>query len=165
MNSGRQTLKRKQFSIDVKYKALKDVENGEKKSKIAARLGIVHNTLSTWIKDKDKIIIAYESCETGPKRKKLRAPDYDDVDGALLSWFMDAKKRNLPISGPILSAKALEIAAELGHHEFKSSNGWLQRFKSRHEISFKAMCGEANAVKMIDIPRGTLTCIHLVCYV
>ena len=151
MDSSKKPLKRKQFSIDVKYKALKDIEKGEKKSKIAASLGIVHNTLSTWIKDKDKIISAYETCETEPKRKKLRASDYEDVDRALLQWFTDARKRDLPVSGPMLSAKALEIAAELGHHEFKSSNGWLHRFKLRHKIIFKAVCGEANAVKMDDV--------------
>ncbi|XP_046667060.1 tigger transposable element-derived protein 4-like [Homalodisca vitripennis] len=44
------------------------------------------------------------------------------------------------------SSKAEHFARFLGHTEFKASNGWLENFKKRHNISFKKVCGERGAV-------------------
>ncbi|GBM80381.1 Tigger transposable element-derived protein 4 [Araneus ventricosus] len=38
--------------------------------------------------------------------------------------------------------KSLEFSNELGESNFVASNGWLQRFNSRHSPSFKKLCGE-----------------------
>ena len=45
-------------SIKDKYSALKEVEDGKTKSQVAAKDGITKNTLSTWLKNKDKIFEA-----------------------------------------------------------------------------------------------------------
>ena len=44
--------------------------------------------------------------------------------------------------------RAGELAKKMGvpKGEFKCSTGWLDRFKERHGISFKRVCGEENAV-------------------
>ena len=33
---------------------------------------------------------------------------------------------NIPVSGPILTIKAKELALKLGHRDFICSSGWLQ---------------------------------------
>ena len=38
--------------------------------------------------------------------------------------------------------KADILAAKLGHPDFKASQGWLDRFKKRHNVVFKAIGGE-----------------------
>ena len=43
-------------SLDKKLAALREVEKGRKKKDIANEFGIPQNTLSTWIKNKHKII-------------------------------------------------------------------------------------------------------------
>ncbi|KAI5626056.1 hypothetical protein C0J50_14328 [Silurus asotus] len=43
--------------------------------------------------------------------------------------------------------KASILAAKLGHPDFKACQGWLDRFKKRHNIVFKANCGESAAVQ------------------
>lgn len=43
----------------------------------------------------------------------------------------------MPITGPIIKAKAEIIAEKLGISEFKASDGWLEKFKQRHNISIK----------------------------
>ena len=61
-------------------------------------------------------------------------------------WFCRARSNNLPVSGPLIREKALAIAKELGLHDFKASVGWLDKFRSRHNISFRTVCGESSAV-------------------
>ncbi|XP_052074066.1 tigger transposable element-derived protein 4-like [Mytilus californianus] len=46
----------------------------------------------------------------------------------------------------MLTTKAEEFAKRLDHPEIKCSNGWLDRFKDRHNITFKKICGEATSV-------------------
>ena len=45
-------------SIKDKYQPLKEVEEGKSKLEVAAKYGTPKNTLSTWIKNKDKIFEA-----------------------------------------------------------------------------------------------------------
>ena len=51
-------------------------------------------------------------------------------------------------TGPMLQEKAMQIAKALDvpQDEFKASNGWLDRFKTRNEIKAKVISGEAGDV-------------------
>ena len=53
-------------SIKDKYSTLKEVEDGKTKSQVAAKYGIPKNTLSTWLKNKDKI---FEAIKKGNNSK------------------------------------------------------------------------------------------------
>ena len=64
-------------------------------------------------------------------------------DQALYKWFVKVREQEIPINGLALKEKALKYAEELGIDDFKASNGWFDRWKSRHEISFKTISGEA----------------------
>ncbi|KAL4153097.1 hypothetical protein QTP88_000930 [Uroleucon formosanum] len=61
-------------------------------------------------------------------------------------WKSHARAKNIPISGPILKEKALQVSKEFECENFKASNGWLDKFKSRYNISFKVVCGESKSV-------------------
>ncbi|XP_058869027.1 tigger transposable element-derived protein 4-like [Acipenser ruthenus] len=58
---------------------------------------------------------------------------------------------NRPVSGNILKNKAVEFAADLNVDAFKASNGWLDRWKKRHEIVLKRAQGEQ---KGADVSSG-----------
>lgn len=77
-----------------------------------------------------------------------RPSHYPDVEEALFSWFKDVRARNLPVSGDLLQTKAISLACLLGHHDFKGSSGWLQRFKNHHEIMCHTLSGEGSAVNL-----------------
>ncbi|GBN78214.1 hypothetical protein AVEN_45095-1 [Araneus ventricosus] len=63
-------------------------------------------------------------------------------------WFKQARDKNIPISGPIMRAKAEQFASALGSQDFKASTGWLNSFKDGNDISFKAVYGESGVVNI-----------------
>uniref|UniRef100_H3A0Z6 HTH CENPB-type domain-containing protein n=1 Tax=Latimeria chalumnae TaxID=7897 RepID=H3A0Z6_LATCH len=116
------------------------------------------SSLSAWIKYGDKIKLVYENQIFGYARKRMRMAKHPDVEEALFLWFKNARAQDVPVSGPILQIKTEKLATGLGHTDFKCSNGWLDRFKERHSITFHAVCGEASSVKssgQLQVWRGT----------
>lgn len=73
--------------------------------------------------------------------KRKRSFKEEDVDRALKIWFDQKIHQNARIGGPMLKAKAEQLAAEMGH-DFVPSDGWLSRFKQRYGISYKKEHGE-----------------------
>ncbi|KAH8019563.1 hypothetical protein HPB51_019990 [Rhipicephalus microplus] len=79
------------------------------------------------------------------KRCRLRGSSYLDVKEALMHWLKNARARNLPVSGPLLTGKALVFATLMGHDSFVCSSGWLARFKTRYNLTMKVVSGEGAA--------------------
>ncbi|XP_007529517.1 tigger transposable element-derived protein 4 [Erinaceus europaeus] len=138
--------KKKSLSIEEKIDIINAVESGKKKAEIAAEYGIKKNSLSSIMKNKDKVLEAFESLRFDPKRKRLRTAFYTDLEEALMRWYRIAQCLNVPVNGPMLRLKANDFAQKLGHNDFKCSNGWLDRFKSRYGLVFRAQPAEATGV-------------------
>lgn len=66
----------------------------------------------------------------------------------MLSWFNNQRQNNVPISGPIVKAKAEKFAEQLGVINFNVSEGWLRKFKHHHKITYGKMNGEVQDVDM-----------------
>ena len=148
---GKKGVKRKldSKSIETKYEVLMELEKGPKtKKQIADQYGLAKSTLATWVKKADEIKNSYLNGDFSSTRKKLRTAGYPEVEEALLTWFKSARDNNVPISGPFMMSKAEEFACRLGvpDGQFKCYSGWLERFKQRHGISFKRVCGEEKSV-------------------
>ena len=142
------STKRKMCTLETKYLAIMDVEKDEmSKGEIAKKYEVPPNTLSTWLKKADAYKKAYEEQGFGPKNKRMKKATYEDVEEALFAWFKEARSRDIPISGPILQDKAEQLSKQMGYPDFKCSTGWLSRFKTRKQIVFRVIKGEAKAVK------------------
>ncbi len=122
--------KLKNKSRIVKYDALLDLEKGESNKSVAEKYGVPKNTLSTWVKNKEKIKKAVNEGRN-LQRQKMRHADNDNLDKALMKWFSTRRNENIPINGPLLICKATEYAKKLGIDDFKGSTGWLARWKER----------------------------------
>nr|XP_002735168.1 PREDICTED: tigger transposable element-derived protein 6-like [Saccoglossus kowalevskii] len=145
-------VKRRALSLDCKVQMIKAIESGIRHGDVCRKFDVKPSTLSTILKKKTDVLKMFEHNKIEPCRKRMRFSAVDDVEQALLKWFTSARSMNVPISGPILQAKAEDLGQRMNHSEFKASNGWLERFKSRHGITFKSVCGEAASVSddMVD---------------
>ncbi len=126
------TPKRKTHTLETKYKAILEVEAGKKtKIAIAKELNIPLNTLSTWLAKAPVHKDAFQKQEFGGNVKRLKRGNYEDFEDALDIWMRSARSHNLILTGPIIKENVEELANELGHREFKASNGWLDQMKAR----------------------------------
>ncbi|NWR58009.1 TIGD4 protein, partial [Bucorvus abyssinicus] len=144
--------RKKSLSIEEKIDIINAVESGKKKADIAAKYGIKKNSVSSIMKNKEKVLEAFESLQFDPKRKRLRTAFYTDLEEALIKWYRIAQCLNMPVNAPMLRLKANDFARKLGHTDFKCSNGWLDRFKSRYSLVFRAHPVEAAATTTVDAP-------------
>ena len=152
MEKKRQTLTA--LTLKKKYELIQAVQNApasSKKKDIAAEFKIPSNTLSTIMKNKDHVIEKYHRQDIEPERKRFRSSAFTDIDEALLKWFEVVRDRNAAVSGPIMKEKANNLAKMLGHPDFRCSDGWLDRFKHRHNIRLKSVCGESADVVPEDL--------------
>ncbi|NXG26771.1 TIGD4 protein, partial [Grallaria varia] len=140
--------RKKSISIEEKVDIISAVESGEKKADIAAKYGIKKNSLSSIMKNKEKVLEAFETFD--PRRKRLRGALYADVEEALVRWCRGARAGPGSLSGPALRLKANDLAQRLGHGDFRCSNGWLDRFKARYGLVFRAQPVEAAAAAAVD---------------
>ncbi|XP_042149492.1 tigger transposable element-derived protein 6-like [Ixodes scapularis] len=134
--------KRKAISLEVKQRIHRDFRQGFKVGSLAKRYEPSQSTISTIIKAGDVLKKAGTSGHDD-QRKRVRDPLYGDVEDSLYQWFLTTRNRNVPISGPILAAKAKKFASLLGRENFEPGGGWIQRFKDRHGIVYKNVVGEA----------------------
>ncbi|XP_060875867.1 tigger transposable element-derived protein 6-like [Metopolophium dirhodum] len=130
------------LSIADKQKVIAAVKAGEKKKDVALRFGIPASTLSTILKQKDHLttLTPYSS---QIRQKKC---EYPDLEECLMAWFTQSRQNDIPISGPILKEKSKLFATNLGITNFQASEGWLEKFKKRHDLTFKKVCGESASV-------------------
>ncbi|GBM10573.1 hypothetical protein AVEN_21904-1 [Araneus ventricosus] len=80
------------------------------------------------------------------ENSKFHKTETSKIDEVVIKWFRYACAKNVPISGVLLQEKAREVVRTLGLDTLKASNGWLEKFQIRHNISFKSICGEEKSV-------------------
>lgn len=110
--------------LDTKFKAIRAVKKGEKsKSQIATDFGVPANNLSTWLKNKESNIETYQ--QLNPKRK-TRKTSTEMVEAA--------RKKSHFLAN--VGDESRGIARKLDKTDFKTSNGWIENFKSLQGITF-----------------------------
>ena len=111
-------------------RALKDIEKGLSNKDASLKYGVPPNTISTWIKNKEKYLKALEN-NCSSKKQKLRENNFEKLDNVVFRWFLSKRSQNIPIDGNLIKEKAIVYAKELGYTNFVGSTGWLDRWKRR----------------------------------
>ena len=82
----------------------------------------------------------------GAMKRKLKITGNEEINKLVWEWFVNIRSKNVPLSGPLIQAEAMNIAERLNITTFKASTGWLNSFRQRHAIVWNSVCGEAKDV-------------------
>ena len=126
--------KRTVLSIDQKLQICKQLKKGASITWLSKELGLGRYTICDIKQNEDKLVTFVEkldSAEASTMRKTMKAAQDKKLDEAVAMWFMQKRSEGVPISGPILTAKALQFHMKLypdGGEELKASTGWLNNY-------------------------------------
>ena len=109
--------------------------NGLSQRKLAIKYNISLGSVSNVLKRKAEYLSDYETNQNQSVKRKIMGMYAQKLDEEVNEWFVQQRSENIPIYGPILQQKAREISELLGDNlgSFKGSNGWLERFRTRHK--------------------------------
>lgn len=132
--------KRKRLTLAQKIEIIKfvDTENIGVRA-VAEKFNIGKTQVSDILKNREYLSQTFVEQRSDQSKRKFPKSDGEIIDTVIFQWYLHARVNNLSISGPLLKEKALELASEVGLNDFKASNGWLQKFKERHQISYKSV--------------------------
>jgi hypothetical protein len=152
--------KRVVLSIDQKVTIInRAVDNGENIKKLSVEFGVGVQTVRDLIKRKSEIFNFISTADTtaaASTRKTMKKSKLSDLDGAVFEWFKQKRAEGVPISGPMVSEKALFFHKNLNINErFSASAGWLEKFKKRHgirqlEIHGESLSGDLTAATLFN---------------
>ena len=121
--------KLKNTKLIQKCQIIRQIDKEMTNKEASEKFVVPKNTISTWMKNKDKLFEGLE--QSSSDAKKIRGCDYEQVDKAVFKWFSLQRSQNVPIDGPILKEKALQFAKSFNFSTFKASDGWLDKWKKR----------------------------------
>lgn len=79
--------------------------------------------------------------------KQAKTATHVKLEELLLTWFCELTAASVNVDDKVVREKADNIALSLGIENFQASGGWLHRFKERHGLVYRVVCGE---VKKVD---------------
>lgn len=145
-NSNKKPIRRSRLTLKDKYDLIQDNQRKISVEELMVKYNCGKTCVYDVLKNKSKIVDDYFGAQNKAIKTKLRTSKFTNIDEKTFEWLTQATAKELPVSGVLLKEKAKEIAASLNNNEFKASNGWLEKFKLRHKLTFTAMCGESNDV-------------------
>ena len=130
------TVKRKLKNTKLiqKCQIIREIEKGMTKMEASEKFGVPKNTISTWMKNKNKLFEGLE--QSSSDAKKMRGCDYEQVVKAVFKWIFLQRSQSVPIDGPIPKEKAPQFAKSFNFPTFKASGGWLDKWKKGKKTTF-----------------------------
>ena len=139
----------KTLTIDQKLSLLDDIDK-KSYTVLCLEYGIGKSTITSIKKQADELREhKRKMIEMGYKRpaKTMKLSFDEGLDAAVFLWFTQKREESIPVSGPILQAKARAINQQLQEprkepNSFTASAGWVWRFCQRHSIRELSLQGE-----------------------
>ncbi|XP_044124236.1 tigger transposable element-derived protein 6-like [Bufo gargarizans] len=128
------------LTLRDRISVIKESEAGRSQRDLAKEFNCSKTQIQATLANREHYLRQWQE-NVNENSKRRRWQPYEDVNKALLDWLYHARSEHFPISGPMLQEKALQIASQLGLHRFHASNGWLNKFRTRHNIVFHPIAG------------------------
>ncbi|XP_055933623.1 jerky protein homolog-like [Argiope bruennichi] len=144
-------------TMEKKLRAIQQLDTGVTAKIIASELGVGKSTVGDWKRNRSEIekwCLAQASGSGIKVRKTMLKGKHKEVEEALFVWYEHFKEIGVPVTGPILQKKALEIKRQIEGHDsdFTASDGWLDRWKKRFGIRQITISGEALSADKEAVP-------------
>ena len=159
-NANRKGMKLKTLSLQSKVKLIEALDNGAHWKEVAQRFKVGKTTLYDIKRQKNKI---YETLANRGKRlkknyvsspKRMKSTKYPLIDKMVYKWYIGQRNVGQPISGKNIMFAAQELAKNLdGYENFQASQGWLNKFRNRHNLAFRTVSGEAASADVEALDR------------
>ena len=107
-----------ELSLQQKSEVLLRIQKGESQRKLAKQYGMSKMTIANIKKNEHSIINSVESNCSQNRKRKMRKNENEEVSNIMLGFFIKCRAQNIPVSGPMLQAKAAEIASSLQIEKF-----------------------------------------------
>lgn len=120
-------------------------------SELAIAFDIGKSTVTDILNQKEKWLEVDPESSDANKKKK-RSLIYENIDQAMAIWVQEAINACLDLNGDILREKAKNFSVLLGIEDFKASEGWLTKFKQRHNIKQYLKQGESGSAPISELP-------------
>ncbi|KAL4141921.1 hypothetical protein QTP88_004468 [Uroleucon formosanum] len=118
------------LSLNEKIKVIEEIEKGNsiKSSMNTFKYGKtkIYNIIKNKIKIREEWLKG-----NGKSKRSLKKTVNDEINKAVWDWFVKARSKNIPISGPMPQEKSKDTTIKLGNTDFKGSNDWLECFRKR----------------------------------
>ena len=111
--------------MENKKEVLDLIDRGVSERTVAVQFGVAKCTVGNIKKRGGPILEVWEENCNNERKQKLRRTDNENVNAVTLQFFLKCCGMNIPITGPMLQAKAREIAQRLHVENFQASNGCL----------------------------------------
>ena len=138
--------KRKLVPLSTKIDIVKALDSGQSIRAVSTSLGVSKGSVQA---AKENRISILAEADSNRSLSKSRIVSQSEVNLVLWRWFALARAHGFPISGPILQEKALSIAERLGIQDFRASQGWLDKWKSRNNVKSYAISGESGNIDLV----------------
>ena len=140
--------KRVDLSLKEKIAVIKASEEADSSQrKLAERFGVGKTQIQVILSKKQELLDAFKANGNLQRKRLCYRGTHEEIDDLTWRWFQRARSLNIPVSGPMIQEQAREYAVQLNNvDDFKASNGWLDRFKSRHNIGGSKLSGERASV-------------------
>ena len=142
------------LTLSEKAQLIREHEDNSSFRTLADKYRISIGSVSNIVKREAEYMECYEQNENSTKKRNLRDESSQQLDEKVYEWFVTQRSKNIPISGPLLQERARQISLQLGGASagtFKGSNGWLQKFRTRHGIKHRAICRESATVDPVTV--------------
>ncbi|GES97503.1 tigger transposable element-derived protein 4-like [Rhizophagus clarus] len=113
-----------------------------KNKELAKLFDVSEGCISNMLKNSQKWLEINPQAPEAKGKRQVKAI-FPEIEEVLTLWVLKALENGVDISDQVLHEKTMIFASLYKIKNFKGSNGWIGRFKKRHNLSCYLKQGEA----------------------
>ena len=145
-----QSPKLRELSLKEKVQLIKE-SKGKSQRALGEIFKVGKTQMQQILKGKAEYMTSFEENSPMEKKRICLTTKHHSIDEMKWKWFQRTRTASIPVYGSMIQANAISFVQTIGQSEFKASNGWLSRFKFRHNINCAKICGESGSVNQMDV--------------